>query len=600
MSVNINQNKSEIFSSFPNYTFEQSVVPANQGINKIKISDGLSDTVELNGKKPFSKAKKILFGSTIASTILSVGVVSMILAKGVHGSSFKKLAKLKEHLVKEIQETSISSTKDLANKTALYAKKGTKKTIDGLQATSNFTAIKDWLCDKALRTNKATAKFADGTKNLFKKIVDKTLGKKYNKVEINVKDLTSLLKHYNISNLSMLDDAQKMKSITIKGTTKPLSEWLEILSSQTQKLETSYDKGFSLGARKLRSQKRSQLLSGIKDKIEEKFFKNKGLLKASNYKTYVTEDVSSAAQQELKADILRAKKQVTNNIGSIHDNIKGQISKFSQSINPEDKFSVDLLHTLKQQLEQFKSCSGSTEEKTRKEIARQITGCIDDAYAVIKNNSRYSRSQQEEIIKNLEGIKTSLMSTNSGSKGALEEIMTILKGLNTAELGNGGRKIISDAEFKEFSKLSSKISKGLEKATDLEMGEYFLKQAELEVGSAATDVFSVLFPVAAGTYAVAKGDDKDEKISAVLTTCLPLVGTFATFVYGTTKMLSGAKNLIFSGVSGIVLSKLGSYCDKLYKKYKAEGSVVKVAKDEYENFMTDITPKYILEPEEKK
>lgn len=600
MPSNISLNSNSVFNSFPTYNLGNNIVAANQINNTIKVSDSLNDSIELNEKKPFSKAKKILFGSTIASTILTVGVVSMVLAKGVHGSSFKTLAKFKEKLVKEIQETSVSTTKDIANKTALYAKKGTKKTIDGLQATSNITAIKDWLCDKALRTNKATAKFADGTKNLFKKVVDKTLGKKYNKVEINVKDLTSLLKHYNISSLSMLDDAEKMKSITIKGTSKPLAEWLDILSSQTQKLETSYDKGFSLGARKLRSQKRSQLLSGIKGKIEEKFFKNNGLLKASNYKTYVTEDVSSAAQKELKADIMRAKKQVTNNIGNIHENIKSQMGRFSESINPEDKFSVDLLHTLKQQLEKFKTCSGTAEDKTRKEISRQIMGCIDDAVAVVKGNSRYSAVQQEEIIKNLEGIKNSVVSTNSNSKGALEEIMTILKGLNAAELGSEGRKIISDTEFKEFSKLSSKISKGLEKATDLEIGEYFLKQAELEVGSAATDVFSVLFPVAAGTYAVAKGDDKDEKISATLTTCLPLVGTFATFVYGTTKMLAGSKNLMFSLISGAALSKVGNYCDNLYKKYKAEGSVVKVAKDEYENFMTDITPKYMLDMGDKK
>jgi len=591
MIQNDNIKQNNIFSLFPSYTLEQ----ANntyKNKNNITVSKPEKDTVIINEKTKSSKRKKIFFGSTIASTILTAGVIGLFFAKGFHGSSYKKLSKYTEKLSREIQDTNLEATKDLANKTALYAKKGTKKTIDALQATSNFTAIKDYICDKLFRKNKATTQFADGSKKGFKKVVDKTLGKKYDKVEVKIKDLTSLLKHYNIANISNLDDAQKMKKVTIKGTTKTLGEWIEILSQQTSRLESAYDDGFSLGARKLRDKKRSGLLTGLSDKIKERFFTNNGLFKAKNYKTYVTEDLTSSAQRELSDDILRAKKQVTNNIPTIHESIKSQINQFSQTINPEDKTSRDTLQLIKQKLELFKKCSGENEAQARNKIIKEISSVIDDASAVIQTNSHYSDAQKTEIIKQLEQIKNSVSSTNSGSKGALEEIMTILRGLNKETIGESGKKIISDSEFKEFSKLSSKISKGIEKATDLERGEYFLKQAELEVGSAPTDVLSVLFPIGAGAYAIAKGDDKDEKISATLTTCIPLVGTFATFVYGTTKMFSGAKNLIFSMVSGLALGKLGDYCDKLYKKYKNSGSVIQVAKDEYDHFLTDITPQY--------
>ena len=150
--------------------------------------------------------------------------------------------------------------------------------------------------------------------------------------------------------------------------------------------------------------------------------------------------------------------------------------------------------------------------------------------------------------------------------------------------------------------MAKQITKGMKDATELEMGEYFLKQAELKVGSAPNDVISVLFPVGVGAAAIAKGDDKDEKISATLTTVIPLVGTFATFVYGTVKMLSGAKNLIFSGVSGLALSALGNYADKLYKKYKDSGSLTNVVKDEYNKLWTGLEPqmKQFDEPEVKK
>lgn len=586
------QTNSNIFSLFPEYKLEQAnVVQNNIAQNKITIEDATKDTLEIKKEKS-TKAKRIIFGSTLASSIITAGVVSMFFAKGFHGSSLNKLSKLKERLAKDISETSTVATKDITQRTVLCAKKGTQKALDGLEATSNFTAIKDWLCDKILRTNKATAKFADKSKNGFKKVVDKTLGKKYDKVEVKVKDLTSLLKHYNITNLDNLDDIQKMTPITIKGDTKTLAEWIEKLSEQTKRLETSYDKGFSLGARKLRSQKRSGLLSGISEKIRERLFSSKqALFNPENYKTYVTQDVSSAAQQELRDDILKARKQVTNNIPAIYDDIKGKTKLFSNEIKFQDSTSLDFINKLNQQLDNFKKCSGANEASSRKKIVEEISASVDDIIAQIKQ-SDYTDVEKTNLLGILDSIKASAKSSSGKSKGALEEIMTILKGLNNETLQGTSSKIISDSEFKEFSKLSSKISKGLDSATELEIGEYFLKQAELEVGSAAPDVLSLLFPIGAGAFAIAKGDDKDEKISATLTTCIPLVGSFATFIYGTTKMFSGAKNLIFSGVSGIVLGKLGNYCDKLYKKYKDSGSVTQVAKEEYDHFWTELTPKY--------
>ena len=586
------QTNSNIFSLFPEYKLEQAnIVQNNIAQNKITVSEVTKDSLEINKEKS-KKTKKIIFGSTLASSIITAGVISMFLAKGFHGSSLNKLSKFKANLAKDISETSATATKDITQKTVLYAKKGTQKALNGLEATSNFTAIKDWICDKILRKNKATAKFADKSRSGFKKVVDKTLSKKYDKVEVKVKDLTSLLKHYNITNLDNLDDMQKMTPITIKGDTKTLAEWIGILSEQTKRLETSYDKGFSLGARKLRSQKRSRLLSGISDKIKERLFSSKKeMFNPENYRTYVTQDVSSAAQQELRDDILKARKQVTNNIPAIYDDIKGKANSFSKSIKFQDSSSVDFINKLNQQLDSFKKCSGPSEATSRKKIVEEISASVDDIIEQIKK-SDYTDLEKSDLLGILDSIKVSAKSSSGKSKGALEEIMTILKGLNSETLQGSGSKIISDAEFKEFSKLSSKISKGLESATELETGEYFLKQAELEVGSAATDVISLLFPIGAGAVAIAKGDDKDEKISATLTTCIPLVGSFATFIYGTTKMFSGAKNLIFSGISAIVLGKFGNYCDKLYKKYKDSGSVTKVAKEEYDHFWTDLTPKY--------
>ncbi len=485
MSSNYNIQSKNVFSLFPQYSLEQ----ADNYIknNTVTTQNTKEDTAEIT-TKPHSKRKKILFGSTIASMILTAGIIGLVLAKGIHGKN--NLTELKLKLSQELKNHEALGLKSLPDKIKYFRKKTVKKVIDIMQAASNFTAIKDRGADKVFRSNKFTGNFAQKCADFFKKITDKTLGKKYNKAEVSLKDLSSLLKQYKISNLEKLSESELSKQITIGNETKILSEWLKELRTKTTSLEELFDKNFSLGGRKARDVKRIKLLSDLPQKIDERFFKNiKNIFNRGNYRAYATEELSKPAQEALKEEILKAKE---------------------------------------------------------------------------------------------------------ASTASLNEILSILKGLN-------GEKIVSDSSYKEYDKLAKKIAKGLKNATGLEIGDYFLKQAEIKVGSATTDVLSVLFPIGASAYAISKGNDKDEKISAVLTTCIPLVGTFAAFVYGTTKMLSGAKNLIFSLVSGGVLSILGNYSDKMYQKYKKAGSIENVVKDEYEKFWTGLETQIqkFEEPENK-
>ena len=602
MNINNNNDINNVFSLFPKYNLEQA--------NTVKKTDFISstapntksstipDTDSTNQSK--SKKRKFIFGSTLASSILTAGIFAMVFAKGFHGSSLKKLSKYTEGISKRIQAQN-TAPKTVKNKIVYSARKGVKKTIDTMQSASNFTALKDWIADKIYRTNRATAKFADASTSFFKKIVDKTLGKRYDAVGIKVKDLTSVLKQFGIDNINSLTEKDLAQEVNIKGTIKSLSEWLEILSQQSQRLQSNFDNNFSLGARRLRDKKRQKLLRDLPQKIGERFFTNKKeLFNLKNYKTYATEDLSKAAQEELKEEIIKAKKQVSNNITTINESIKTAINTFTQSILPEDEVSRKSVSLLKERMEQFKKCSGPNEAKARELISKRILSIVDDLIKITKKNSAYTQEQRTEMLKALTSVQETVLSAGIGSKGSLEEIMTILNGLNKSKLKSTKAKIVSDEAYKEYSKLASAISKKIEKAAELEAGEYFLKQAELKVGSAPNDVLSVLFPIGVGTYAIAKGDDKDEKISATLTTCIPLVGTFATFVYGTVKMLSGAKNLAFSLISGFILNRMGNYADKLYKKYRSSGSVVNVVKDEYEKFWTGLSPQFEEQENTKK
>ncbi len=584
MTIINNTTQDNIFGLFPQYTLGQANSSVKNTAENKKIKSDVYNT-DINNKTKISKKKKIIFGSTIASTILTVGIFSMLFAKGIHGSFLKKLSKYTEDIT--------SQSGNINQKAIYYTKKSVKKAINTMQACSNFTAIKDWISDKIFKANKITKKFAQSSYNLFKRITDKTLGKHYDKVEINVNNLTSLLKNYNTDSLSNITEADKLQKITIKGVTHTLEEWINIISKQNQRLQSNFENSFSLGARRIRDNKRQSLLSDLPQKIGERFFKDKNsIFNTSNYKNYATEDLSKSAQAELRSEIMNAKKQISNNISNIYEQLRTNLNSINDNILPKDEVTEKSIKQLKILLDNFRKCSGSNETAAREKISSQISELTDNIIQSIESNEAYSQNVKSDLLKYLSSIKDTVSTSGINSKGAVEEIMTILKGLNGSVIESTGKKVVSDNSYKEFSKLASKISTGLKDATELEAGEYFLKQAELKVGSAPTDVLSVLFPIGAGTYSIAKGEDKDEKISATLTTCIPLVGSFATFVYGTTKMLSGAKNLAFTFVSGVILSRLGNYADKLYKKYKKSGSVADVVKEEYDNFWTGLTPQY--------
>ncbi len=601
MIQNTTSSNLNIFETFPTYNLEQSeVVKKQEQTNVIEqktnsqaeiiSSTPQKDVVEIStsdSKK--SKRRKILFGSSIASSILTAGVVGLLLFRGPHTASLKsKLPKFRSNLSKELHDASNQQFKNVSSKASYYSKKVQSEVAGGLEASLNVNMHKDRFVNKLFHITKTTGKFADKCTSTLRGVVDKTLGKKYKKVESNVRDLTSILKKCDIEDLKALDPSKK---VTIKGETLSLGEWIQRLEKHTVRLETSFDDAFSAGSVAKRGKKRSGLLSKLSSKVDERFnLKNPAsYVNPENYKTYATEELSAEAREQLAREILSARKEVTNNIPSISEHMKNSLGSFYDVVKPDDVKTRDAVLSLRKSLEQFRACSGEAEVQARADICKTMISSIDDIMLSLADSSVYTPKEQTQMKRLLEELREDVLTSGDvRSKGALEEIRTILKGLNAAEIEGTGSKIISDAKYKKFTKMSDKITKGMHSATELEMGEYFSKQAEMELGSAVSDVTSLFLPIGAAGIAIAKGDDKDERISATLTTGIPLVGTFATAVYGTVKMFSGSKNLLFSLTSGAILSAIGNYADKLYKNYKSSGSVVNVVKDEYDKIWTGL------------
>ena len=119
----------------------------------------------------------------------------------------------------------------------------------------------------------------------------------------------------------------------------------------------------------------------------------------------------------------------------------------------------------------------------------------------------------------------------------------------------------------------TQVINSLDESIDTETIKYFDKARDLKLGAAPTDVMSIL--VSAGTVAwlVGKSKDKDEVISASLKYGIPAVGTIATSLYCTTKLISGGKAFVLSMISGWIINRIGEFADNIRKQYSLQASV---------------------------
>ena len=393
-----NIGKSNIFSMFPQYQLGNISNEIKTTLSKTAISEPIKDEVTLQSADKKKKARrKILFGSTIASTILTAGIAGLFLFKGVHGSAFKnKLAQYTRKLQNDIQETSQLAAKDIPTRVIYHTKRGIKKVLDLLQASSNITTFKDYGSKQLLNKTKPTKTFADKTTKMFKKVVDNTLGKQYDLVEVDISKLTSRLQQHDIAELRKLDASQ---IIEIKGKSQTLGKWLDELEAQTGIIGKTFSENFTEGARLSRDARRMTELKDLPQKIHERFFKNgkKSLFNIKNYQTYATEDLSKGIQTKFADEIVQAQRKITNSIEAITAKIKTNITSFADDINPSDESSKKLVSSLKELIDKFKNCSGANEIADRNKISKEITSILKDLSDSVTSSSLYTSSEQAKI-----------------------------------------------------------------------------------------------------------------------------------------------------------------------------------------------------------
>ncbi len=174
--------------------------------------------------------------------------------------------------------------------------------------------------------------------------------------------------------------------------------------------------------------------------------------------------------------------------------------------------------------------------------------------------------EREKLEKEGVSIVDNFVGNKDGFKGSYNEILDILS------------QNISAEEKKSLQKALDKTAKSLRNASRQEYGKYFDKKRDLVLGSAPTDILTAVIGLMIGGVSLLSADNKDDRISRLLTGIIPTIAGIGTNIVLTSMLFSGVEGMLIGVLAGGVMSLAGSRINKLRlvaKNIYEDGSITK-------------------------
>ncbi len=492
--------------------------------------------------------KSHLLGKTIAISALVVGFGTLALfSGGLNKGAAKLLDKWRVKL-----ERRMASGGKLKN-FYRFALSKVNSFIEKSGSVNNFTSLKDVACQRIMWGKDGERTFTrnihEGITRFFDKISRKTVNSSYSSTH---KKFANLTEYFNSLNERILRNHPNDKNV---------ADALNFAGLRIAKVNENLEKGFGVNARTARLKDVRNATDGLFEFFWDASLKDVKNFKSKNmWQTFIAEDYMLPAKMKLanKTGVLR--QLITHDISDNYKATSTALNNIQKFVNPKDAATNDIMSSLRNNLNKYKKLSDDehlTQRNNTIKVIKNNLKKLSDSFA--KNSKEYGYN--EDAVKSISSYVAEVEDIISkSSKGELQEILTTYK----AYLPRN-----------EYLKLKSKVQsaiKSLDKSIDIETVQYVDKARDLRLGSAPTDVLSIVGTVGAVGYYVNKADGKDEKISASLKYGIPAIGAIATSLYCTARLISGGKAMFFGLISGWAINKVGEAVDNVRKKYSLDVS----------------------------
>ena len=422
------------------------------------------------------------------------------------------------------------------------------------ESVNNFTTLKDVAFQRLMWGKSGERKFTrrihQSITNFFDRISRRTVNSYYNTANTKFSELSD---HF-----AVINERLRLENPNDPKVLAALNE----ISRRMKVVNSNFSKGFGINARNERYMEIQRACDGLFDFFWDASIKDVRNFKSKNmWQSFIAEDYLIPAKRKLsnKTGILR--QSFTHDINDNYKATMKAVSNIQEFVNPADTSTNDVLRSLRENLEKYKKLSGKNEAAQRNILNQSIIADLKNLSNKFKASSgkyNYSAESVESISKYIHEVEDIISQTD---KGELQEILTIYK------------RLLPRKEYLRLRSQAESAVKSLDKAIDIETNQYVDKARDLRLGSAPTDVLSILGTVGTVGYFLNKSDNKDEKYSVTIKYGIPAIGAIATSLYCTARLVAGGKALLFGLVSGWLMNKAGVLVDDARKKYSLDISL---------------------------
>ncbi len=485
-------------------------------------------------------------GLSIASaTVITAAGIFFLLKGGPKGLS-KNFAKLRQNIERLILESNIN-TGSTPNKWLLYLSKGIEKVSKHFEAVNNFTSFKDMLFTRIMNTTRITGKIHEKITRLFEKIGRRAVVNSYKNTSGRMVE-TNILSE---SIIKKLMSGNTYEIIEIDGVRLTKAQWLTKAQNLNKDIVDSYNRHFSEKPLNGRYHKMKKMV----EELYEQFKDMKIFASVDALKKFLAESTIAEQKALLHKGVISNRGELSYTLADLASGSNTLILDMVKTLGFKDSKNIKKLADIRGQIYKYAN-NPTSNPQLKQKITNDILSFRQEIEACL-NNKSITNEQAAIMFKKIEELQSGFANFEEGK---IQQLLTIYK------------KILPQSEYEKIAEAYGDTVKSLDKSIAIETEDFLSKLRDLKLGSAPTDILTILGSFAVLGYNLGKSKDNDQRQSIALKYGIPALAGIGVSLFCNAKLYAGSKSLMFGGVSTWLLNRIGEWSDSKLKEYKAQKS----------------------------
>ena len=494
-------------------------IPAEPAVKEDAFISNINSVIIPPSQARKTNNIKIIGYSVAGAVVLTAGTIFFLLKGGPKGFS-KAMKNAKNYFETKLAESALSKNKN-AGKRTIVMSKIFNNAFKHADAVNNFTTLKDLLFKKIMNITPISGKIHDSITKLFLKIGARAVRKSYGIAT------EKLAQSINLTNSSVIKNSTSLNEIIkINGVEKTKKEWLSEIAKLNTEIVDNHNKSFGSDTV---SKRYHDIINIIPKKLLDKFKHVKTLFNKDNITRFAADNAVYEDKMNLRTEILKGRNKISYNPNNLFNEANEIILNIAKNLKNKDLSELGEIRNLIK--DYIKSGTDNIEIKER-------------IFELIEKFDKQHKGTNVYELKNL---------INNYRQGLIERILEIQKVL------------CSKDDYRIIEKTYKGYLKTLDKSIRIESEDFINKLRDLTMGSAPTDVLTMLGSLFVLGYELVKSEDNKQRQSIALKYGFPALSGIAVSLYCNANLFAGSKSLIVGGVSTFLLNRSGKWLDDKLK-----------------------------------